>query len=98
MVPLDLDRPTADFTAAPAMTEKECVSALSAGAEAVGDADLLVLGEMGIGNSTAAAALAAASFGRRLRSGSDPAPGSMRRAFSARRRWWPRGWRSTASI
>ncbi|HIV77171.1 MAG TPA: nicotinate-nucleotide--dimethylbenzimidazole phosphoribosyltransferase [Candidatus Sphingomonas excrementigallinarum] len=63
VVPLDLDRPTADFTAAPAMTEEECLSALSAGAEAVGDADLLVLGEMGIGNSTAAAALAAASFG-----------------------------------
>ena len=63
VVPLDLDRPTADFTAAPAMTVEECLSALSAGAEAVGDADLLVLGEMGIGNSTAAAALAAASFG-----------------------------------
>jgi nicotinate-nucleotide--dimethylbenzimidazole phosphoribosyltransferase len=63
VVPLDLDRPTADFTAAPAMSEEECLAALSAGAAAVGDADLLVLGEMGIGNSTAAAALAAASFG-----------------------------------
>ncbi|WP_322962993.1 nicotinate-nucleotide--dimethylbenzimidazole phosphoribosyltransferase [Sphingomonas fuzhouensis] len=63
VVPLDLDRPTADFTTAPAMSEAECLAALSDGAEAVGDADLLVLGEMGIGNSTAAAALAAASFG-----------------------------------
>ncbi|MGE7206510.1 nicotinate-nucleotide--dimethylbenzimidazole phosphoribosyltransferase [Sphingomonas sp. NPDC019816] len=63
VVPLDLDRPTADFTTGPAMSETECLSALSAGAAAVGDADLLVLGEMGIGNTTPAAALAAASFG-----------------------------------
>lgn len=63
VVPLDLDRPTADFTAAPAMSEAECLAALSTGAAAVGDADLLVLGEMGIGNTTPAAALAAASFG-----------------------------------
>jgi nicotinate-nucleotide--dimethylbenzimidazole phosphoribosyltransferase len=63
VVPLDLDRPTADFTGGPAMSEGDCLSAMNAGAEAIGDADLLVLGEMGIGNSTAAAALAAASFG-----------------------------------
>ncbi|MDO6413339.1 nicotinate-nucleotide--dimethylbenzimidazole phosphoribosyltransferase [Sphingomonas sp. BIUV-7] len=63
VVPLELDRPTADFTLRPAMDEGECLAALNAGAAAIGDADLLVLGEMGIGNSTAAAALAAASFG-----------------------------------
>jgi nicotinate-nucleotide--dimethylbenzimidazole phosphoribosyltransferase len=64
VVPLALDRPTADFTAAPAMSEAECLAALSAGAEAVSaELDLLVVGEMGIGNTTAAAALAARSFG-----------------------------------
>ncbi|WP_343527357.1 nicotinate-nucleotide--dimethylbenzimidazole phosphoribosyltransferase [Sphingomonas sp.] len=63
VVPLDLDRPTIDFTTGPAMSVEECLAALSAGAAAVGDADLLVLGEMGIGNTTPAAALAAASFG-----------------------------------
>lgn len=63
VVPLDLDRPTADFTTGPAMDEAECLAALNAGAAAIGNADLLVLGEMGIGNSTAAAALSAASFG-----------------------------------
>lgn len=63
VVPLDLDRPTEDFTQAAAMSEEECLRALNAGAAAIGDADLLVLGEMGIGNSTSAAALAAASFG-----------------------------------
>lgn len=64
VVPLDLDRPTADFTRGPAMDAAECLAALNAGAAVVEDGiDLLVLGEMGIGNSTAAAALCARSFG-----------------------------------
>ena len=64
VVALDLDRPTADFTGDPALSEAECLAALSAGAAAVEPGlDLLVLGEMGIGNSTAAAALCARSFG-----------------------------------
>lgn len=64
VVALELDRPTADFTTAPAMTETECLAALSAGAGTVTPGlDLLVVGEMGIGNSTAAAALCARSFG-----------------------------------
>lgn len=64
VVALDLDRPTADFTCGAAMTEDECLAALVAGAAVVeDDLDLLVLGEMGIGNSTAAAALAARSWG-----------------------------------
>jgi nicotinate-nucleotide--dimethylbenzimidazole phosphoribosyltransferase len=61
---IDLDRPTADFTEAPAMTCIECLDALNIGANMVGDdLDLIALGEMGIGNSTAGAALAARSFG-----------------------------------
>jgi nicotinate-nucleotide--dimethylbenzimidazole phosphoribosyltransferase len=64
IVAIDLDRPTADFTAAPAMRVEECLAALSAGAAAVDPGlDLLVVGEMGIGNSTAAAALCARSLG-----------------------------------
>ena len=64
VLPLDLDRPTADMTQAPALDEADCVAALEAGMAAVeGDTDLLCLGEMGIGNTTAAAALAAALFG-----------------------------------
>lgn len=64
VTPLDLDRPTADFTTAPAMTEAETCAALSAGWAAVDPgADLLVAGEMGIGNTTVAAALAAALLG-----------------------------------
>ena len=63
VVSLSLDTPTADFTTAPAMTEDEVVDALVAGWTAVKDtSDLLVVGEMGIGNTTAAAAVAAALF------------------------------------
>jgi nicotinate-nucleotide--dimethylbenzimidazole phosphoribosyltransferase len=61
---LDLDQPTADFTLQPAMTEAEVLSALSVGWNAVDPtADLLVTGEMGIGNTTSAAAITAALLG-----------------------------------
>ncbi|MEM6275813.1 MAG: nicotinate-nucleotide--dimethylbenzimidazole phosphoribosyltransferase [Pseudomonadota bacterium] len=64
VVALDLDRPTGDFTEGPAMTEAECVAALSAGWDAVDPAaDMLVTGEMGIGNTTSAAAIATALYG-----------------------------------
>jgi nicotinate-nucleotide--dimethylbenzimidazole phosphoribosyltransferase len=62
--PLSLDRPTADFTMAPAMDEEEFLAAVATGYDAVSpQCDLVCLGEMGIGNTTAAAAMAAALFG-----------------------------------
>lgn len=61
---LDLDTPTADFTETAAMSEQEVVAALQIGWNAVDpDSDVLVTGEMGIGNTTSAAALAAATLG-----------------------------------
>ncbi|MES0825298.1 nicotinate-nucleotide--dimethylbenzimidazole phosphoribosyltransferase [Ruegeria sp. SCP11] len=61
---LELDQPTADFTAGPAMSEDELLQALRTGWTAVDpNADLLVVGEMGIGNTTPAAAIACALFG-----------------------------------
>jgi nicotinate-nucleotide--dimethylbenzimidazole phosphoribosyltransferase len=64
VVPLSLETPTADFTAGAAMTRDEFLAAVAAGQDAVAPGtDLLCLGEMGIGNTTAAAALAAALFG-----------------------------------
>ena len=61
---LDLEHPTADFTAGPAMEEAEFLHALTTGWEAVDPAaDLLVCGEMGIANTTSAAAIALALFG-----------------------------------
>ena len=64
VVPLSLDEPTQDFTTAPAMDEAAFLGALRAGWDAVSaDADLLVVGEMGIANTTSAAALACALLG-----------------------------------
>lgn len=64
VVALDLDRPTSDFTTGPAMTPAETLEAMNRGAAAVDPgADVLILGEMGIGNSTVAAGLASALFG-----------------------------------
>ncbi|MDO5703975.1 MAG: nicotinate-nucleotide--dimethylbenzimidazole phosphoribosyltransferase [Paracoccus sp. (in: a-proteobacteria)] len=64
VVALELDRPTADFTQGPAMSTAEVLAAMAAGADTVDpQADVLILGEMGIGNSSVAAALAAARFG-----------------------------------
>ena len=61
---LALDRPTQDFTQGPAMTGADLLAALLCGWNAVDPrADLLVPGEMGIGNTTAAAAIACALFG-----------------------------------
>ena len=61
---LDLDRPTQDFTQGPAMSEADLLAALQTGWNAVDPtADLLIPGEMGIGNTTAAAAIACALFG-----------------------------------
>jgi nicotinate-nucleotide--dimethylbenzimidazole phosphoribosyltransferase len=64
VMPLDLATPTEDFTTAPAMDEAAFLDAINRGATAVpARADLVILGEMGIGNTTAAAALAAALYG-----------------------------------
>lgn len=61
---LDIDHPTADFTQKPAMTEAEFLDAVDKGYNAVpDDADLVCLGEMGIGNTTSAAAISALLFG-----------------------------------
>ena len=64
VVPLRLDEPTGDIAVADAMDEPAFLDAVDAGYRAVApDMDLLALGEMGIGNTTIAAALAAALFG-----------------------------------
>ena len=61
---MDLDNPTADMSEGPAMTEADCVRAMAYGMMSVdASVDLLCLGEMGIGNSTAAAALCHALYG-----------------------------------
>ncbi len=61
---LALDIPTKDITEDAAMDEAGCAATIAFGMEAVaGDVDLLGLGEMGIGNTTIAAAVLAALYG-----------------------------------
>jgi len=64
VVELDLERPTGDISLGAAMSEAEVLAALDTGWAAVDPAsDLLVVGEMGIGNTTSAAAIALALYG-----------------------------------
>ncbi len=64
-IDVGVGRPTGDIRIEPAMSHERFGVACAAGREAVEglDADLLVLGEMGIGNTTAAAAVVAALSG-----------------------------------
>ncbi|WP_438381315.1 nicotinate-nucleotide--dimethylbenzimidazole phosphoribosyltransferase [Asaia sp. BMEF1] len=65
IVPIGELEPSADFTVHPALSPEAFLAAVSTGYDAVPDrCDLLALGEMGVGNTTAAAALAAALFGQ----------------------------------
>ncbi|MGB3831947.1 MAG: nicotinate-nucleotide--dimethylbenzimidazole phosphoribosyltransferase [Mesorhizobium sp.] len=61
---LALDLPTGDITREAALDERGCAATMAFGMEAVaGGTDLLCLGDLGVGNSTVAAALLAALFG-----------------------------------
>ena len=61
---LALDVPTGDISREAAMSEPACMGTVAFGMEAVaGEVDVLGLGEMGIGNTTVAAAIFAALYG-----------------------------------
>ena len=61
---LALDLPTGDITRTAAMDDRMCAATVAYGMEAIaGKPDLLAIGEMGIGNTTVAAAIYAALYG-----------------------------------
>jgi nicotinate-nucleotide--dimethylbenzimidazole phosphoribosyltransferase len=61
---LALDHPTGDFTQGPALSARDCVATMAFGMECLAEGtDCLALGEVGIGNTTAAAAICAALYG-----------------------------------
>ena len=61
---LALELPTGDITIEPALDDKMCAATIAYGMEAIaGKPDLICIGEMGIGNTTIAAAIYAALFG-----------------------------------
>lgn len=61
---LALELPTGDITTEPALDDRMCAATIAYGMEAIaGKPDLVCIGEMGIGNTTVAAALLAGLFG-----------------------------------
>ncbi|WP_426125598.1 nicotinate-nucleotide--dimethylbenzimidazole phosphoribosyltransferase [Pararhizobium sp. PWRC1-1] len=61
---LALEYPTGDITEEAALSERDCAATMAFGMEAVaGGTDLLCIGEMGIGNTTIAAAINLALYG-----------------------------------
>jgi nicotinate-nucleotide--dimethylbenzimidazole phosphoribosyltransferase len=84
---MNLDTPTADIVVEPAMSEEECAKAIAYGMMAVEPGiDALALGEMGIGNTTAAAALCGGLFGGDAEIWTGPGTGVAGPAFEAKRR------------
>jgi nicotinate-nucleotide--dimethylbenzimidazole phosphoribosyltransferase len=84
---MNLDTPTGDIVVVPAMSEAECAKAMAYGMMAVEPGiDALALGEMGIGNTTAAAALCAGLFGGAAELWTGPGTGVAGEALEAKRR------------
>jgi nicotinate-nucleotide--dimethylbenzimidazole phosphoribosyltransferase len=84
---MNLDTPTADIVVEPAMSEKECARAIAYGMMAVEPGiDVLALGEMGIGNTTAAAALCGGLFGGGAEVWTGPGTGVAGAALEAKQR------------
>jgi nicotinate-nucleotide--dimethylbenzimidazole phosphoribosyltransferase len=86
-VDVGVGRPTGDIRFAAALTSDRCdeIVDTAAGAVAALDGDLLVLGEMGIGNTTAAAAVVAALLGGDAESWVGPGTGVEGAALEAKR-------------
>ena len=80
-----LDQPTEDFTLGPAMSEAQCAQAITYGMMAVEDGiELLALGEMGIANTTAAAAICHALHGGDASDWTGPGTGVKGAALGAK--------------
>src|SRR3954467_3528015 len=83
---MNLDTPTADIGEAPAMTEPECARAIAYGMMAVEPGiDALAIGEMGIANTTVAAALCMALFGGDAAEWAGPGTGVVGEALEQKR-------------
>ena len=83
---MNLDQPTADIVNAPALGEHDCALAVSYGMMAVEPGiDVLALGEMGIANTTSAAALCLALFGGTAADWTGPGTGVAGAALDRKR-------------
>ena len=80
---MDLSSPTKDFTQEPAMGDEECAQAMTYGMMSVETGvDLMILGEMGIGNTTSAAAIYHALYGGKAEDWTGPGTGAEGDAFA----------------
>ncbi len=80
-----LDAPTADFTEGPALGEDDCAKAIAYGMMSVeAGVELMALGEMGIANTTAAAAICHALYGGRAEDWVGPGTGVSGDAYAAK--------------
>jgi nicotinate-nucleotide--dimethylbenzimidazole phosphoribosyltransferase len=83
---MSLEQPTADFVDGPAMSEEDCARAIAYGMMAVEPGiDVLALGEMGIANTTSAAALCLALFGGSAEDWTGPGTGVAGAALDRKR-------------
>ena len=83
---MNLDTPTADIVEDAAMSEDECARAIAYGMMAVEPGiDALAVGEMGIGNTTVAAALCLALFGGEAEDWTGPGTGVAGAALDRKR-------------
>lgn len=75
---LALEIPTGDITQEAALSERDCAATMAFGMEAIaGGTDLLCIGEMGIGNTTIAAAIFYALYGGTAADWVGPGTGSQ---------------------
>ena len=88
VIDVGVGRPTGNFRVEDAMSAERFDEAVKAGAAAVNaaDADLLVVGEVGIGNTSAAAAVAAACVGGEPSMWVGPGTGVQDEALDRKRR------------
>jgi len=83
---MNLDTPTGDIVDGPAMSEEECARAIAYGMMAVEPGiDALAVGEMGIANTTIAAALCLALFGGDAAGWTGPGTGIVGAALKKKR-------------
>src|SRR5579862_4570342 len=83
---MNLDEPTGDIVEWPAMSEEECARAIAYGMMAVEPGiDALAVGEMGIANTTVAAALCLALFGGEAAEWTGPGTGVAGAALARKR-------------
>ena len=82
VIPINLESPTKDFTELPAMEVEETIKIMQLGFDSVPEeCDFLVLGEMGISNTTSATAISCVLFDEPVENWTGPGTGLNKKGF-----------------